>query len=744
MSKTELFKRIHEVRAKDTKAMNIDAMYEPTEYKRRLGEFLDAEFDANYIDHLCSVVTQMSIDAVTFYNEATQELMSLDENRKVLEMDEINRKKYMHSDAFKSDIPDGAKRGILHNYFRVRDRKDILGYFVSTEWNKKKLRFRVKGMMRDIARAVIESPKDSVVANALLDRLAKYTPAKVEGVVVESTTRDNMVMTVLQLFKDIGAVKIEVVQDKRTKAYSHMVSVPFKEEHMTVSLYESYRAVNGRRALLSSPAGVESTDKLMSTGSWYYKSPELSEDVINFLNIQNQTKLNIIDDDTLLEKAIIRKYYDEDDAKFMVLEHMLPWQRERAIKFYEELDDIRQHGGFFVKHFIDSKYRTYEQSELFGVQQNSAARALVEFANRRALNEAGTESMKLDIACKAGYDKATKEEALEGFAIHEKTWREDPKLKREFSVLDGEDTGFIVYQDATNSGTQMYAVATGSKRLAQISGLLKGTRYDAYSMLAEELNKALEVECFNRKNVKSIFMTKLYNAGKELILNGAVKNVEDMNALEQMEMNFGIKKTKLTPLQVTLGKNGYSYEDNYVYARFEVAMGKLAPIALLMMEAIGEIDDRELYSWEMPDGAQCMSARYGVVEEDVLWSNETGNRHHFVHKRKVANKAEKKAALAPGIIHSMDSYALRETVRRCFVEGIDTVTIHDSIGSHPNDAQRVREIYKEVLADMFEMDIMSNILGQLMDREFNVRAVVDKDDLLTVNNILESEYGLWA
>lgn len=744
MSKNELKTIVEAAKAKKTEAFNTDMTYTASEYKTRLSDFLDAEFSVDYLEQIGENMQSVYADSVKFVEDATNELLEVEETRVILEMEEIARKKYMHSKEFKADMPNGKLRGVLHNYFRTIDRRDMIEMFLSSDWNKKRLKFRIKGILRDVSKAVIESPKTNVVANALLERLAKYVPSQIEGINVEAGMKNNIVMTILQVFVDMNVLNIEVVQDRRTKAWSHMVSVPFAEEHMTVTLFESYKAVNGRRALFTEPKDVNPTDKLVSTGSWYYKSPELSGKVQEFLNIQNQTRLNIVENDELMEKAIIRKYYDEDDAKGMRLEDMEPWMRTRAIKFYEELQDIREFGGFYVNHFIDSKYRSYEKSELFGVQQNSAARALVEFAAKTRLNEDGIEAMKLDIACKAGYDKATMEEALHGFEVHEKTWREDPKLKREFEALDSDGTSFIIYQDATNSGTQMYAIATGSKRLAQISGLVKGERFDAYSMLAEELNKALGVACFNRKNVKSIFMTKLYNAGKELILNGKQKNQEDMLAIELMETHFGPKKEKLIPLQKTLADNEHFFEDDHVYAKFETAMNILAPIALQMMEAIGQIDDRELYTWEMPDGATAQSARYDVIEEDVIWSNETGNRHHFIHRRKIASKGKKKAALAPGIIHSMDSYALRETVRRCAEAGIETVTIHDSIGSHPNHAVAVRTIYRMVLGDMFEADIMSNIFNQLLDKEYSVQNIVHDNDKLTYDDIINSEYGLWA
>lgn len=735
---------MNNIAAKRASAKVEDAMYLSTEYKEALNVFLDTEFNEEYLTALKGKMLVSYEETVIFTEEVRVELMEIPWAKVVLEMEPTERKKYMHSDDFKQDVPDGALRGSLWNFPRMEDRRDILAMFLDKQYNKKKLSFRIKGMVRTIAQAVIESGKESIVANALLDRLAKFMPNEIDGVKVEATTRDNMVMTVLELMKKLGYINIETIQDKRTKAWNHMVSSVFAEEFKIVSLYESYRAVNGRRALLSEPKDVVSTDKLVSTGSWYYKSPELSKEVLEFVNIQNKTRLGIVNDYSAFEKAIVRKYYNEEDAETMSISQMEPWMRQRAVLFAKELDDINKYGGFYVTHFFESKFRSFEKSELFGVQQNSTARALVELGNKEALTDAGRMALKLDIAAKAGFDKCTMEEALEAFSKYESEWRGNRDFPREFAVLDMEDeTGFIVYSDATNSGTQMYAVATGSKQLARIAGMIDGERFDAYQMLADAMNKALGVTCFTRKKLKYTFMTKLYNAGKTLILHGEVKDEADMNALERMENFGGIKKSSIEPLQITLANAGHILEDDQVWGAFDKVMSELAPMALIMMDAIGEIDDRELYTWIMKDGAVCQSARYTVVEEDVLWSDEFGHRRHFIHRRKVASKTDKKAALAPGIIHAMDSYALRETVRRLDAMGIASVTIHDSFGVHPNNVFSAQQVYREVLADMLDQDIMSNILNQLLDKEYCVQNIVQDNDKLTREDILASKYALW-
>lgn len=740
MSKTEANNIMKTLQGKT----ETDKRYLADEYREALSLFLDGEYTEELLTELKGKIMLAYEESSSFCEEVRLELMEIPWASVVITMEDAERKKYMHSDQFKTDIPDGSLRGSLWNYPRMVDRKDIIGMFLDKRYNKKKLAFRVKGMLRTLAQAVIESPKDSIVANAVLDRLSKYVPYKIGDTEVASTMKDNMVMTILELFKDLSFIKIDTVQDKRTKAWNHMISMNFAEEFRTVSLYESYRAINGRRAMLREPADVLADAKLISTGSWYYKSPELADEVLKFINIQNQTKLAIYNDFAMFEKAVIRKYYNEEDAVRMSISLMEPWMRERAVLFAKELDDINEYGGFYVKHFFESKFRSFESSELFGVQQNSVARALVELAHKEKLTDEGRMAIKLDIASKAGYDKATKEESLKGFSLHEQTWRDSKEFAREFKVLDSVDEeGFIVYVDATNSGTQMYAVATASKGLGLISGLVKGERYDAYQMLADGMNDILSVDCFSRKKLKYTFMTKLYNAGRELILNGQMKDTSTMNALELMESETGIKKSSIEPLQVTLKSAGYHLEDDLVWASFEKVMGKLAPMALTMMDAIGDIDDREMYSWTMPDGAVCQSARYKVVEEDVLWANEFGHRRHFTHRRKVASREDKKAALAPGIIHAMDSYALREVVRRLHAMGIDSVTIHDSFGVHPNHVFTAQRVYKEVLADMLDMDIMSQILIQLLDKEYRVQSIVSDSDKLTREDILESEYSLW-
>ena len=113
----------------------------------------------------------------------------------------------------------------------------------------------------------------------------------------------------------------------------------------------------------------------------------------------------------------------------------------------------------------------------------------------------------------------------------------------------------------------------------------------------------------------------------------------------------------------------------------------------------------------MPDGH--------VVTVPVIQKIEKGmeidEAGHLRYTYRTAVKAPiaKGRALGANIVHSVDGWICREMVRASEKEGFFLATLHDCFYAHPNYMNRVRELYRELLAQVAEMDLVGAIVSQI-------------------------------
>jgi hypothetical protein len=300
--------------------------------------------------------------------------------------------------------------------------------------------------------------------------------------------------------------------------------------------------------------------------------------------------------------------------------------------------------------------------------------------------------------------------------------------------------GYLVELDAQNSGSQMYAVGMRSRHMAAMVGLYDLTeRLDVYTELMRRLNENLGVNVFTRANVKSIFMTTLYNAGKKLILWGNGKEVDE-DGYDIIDMTAEAKG-KLEPLMLTLDGLGISEDD--AYRAYTHAMWEIAPEAMKMMKKLNKlVDDRLVYEWIMPDGAFCQVAMTATQEHTIQWRDSKNKKHEMTFMEKILQSQGKASALTPSIIQAIDAFVLRRVIDMADLEGIEVVTLHDAYFVHPNNVARIGQIYKIVMCEVMEMDLLTNIYNQLSNTP--VKSLQTQGDTrLTAEDIMNTKYSIW-
>lgn len=472
--------------------------------------------------------------------------------------------------------------------------------------------------------------------------------------------------------------------------------------------------------------------------------PQLVCDAMNKLqNVEFKLRDDLPSD--FLDKYQTDARWEDDNGNFMIGE----WN-----KFITDIQTLNGDPFRFAQ-AADDRGRLYSRATYVALQGDAYQKSMLRFANKEMVenqlaldylkvafcNEANTDKIPVEDAI-AWFDSKTDEE-LDELANHRATEMGDsdayPALRGILNdyraALKGEDIGTIVPWDATNQAAQVYAVLSRDMQTALISNIAyAGEREDAYGELATILNRRLHSTIFTRDNVKYAFMTYLYGAGQSMILNG----YNDLNGK-------GDAKTK----EQSIGRFfPYTMDDEEKWTIFVDSMKELLPAAVEYMEVIYKFADekRSKYRWTMPDG---------FIVETTTFEQEEVIAHYFklgtsmepsstptgsiFAKRETGVYSSK--ALAPNIVHSIDSYILREVVRRA---DFDIVTIHDSYGVHPNNVEKLRQLYREVLISVMEMNLLENILEQINPElaQAVVRRGLLSKGKLTAEMINASEYAL--
>ncbi len=604
-----------------------------------------------------------------------------------------------------------ALQGLIDLQYRI----DSLSILLDGKHTK-----TIKSVFKAILNTQIKSKKNEVIMNALVNPICRAMKLDLKH------SSFTVTMNVLESLKNMGLINMHTITGVKG-GIEWMVSINLTNVAPVTRVYRSVRARYSKLV----PTEVKAGDSLVSKHKFAYDA-KISEGVADVINILNGVALKLDLGQKTVKDLVISKI-EKDGA----LDFSQDWMKGALSSAELEYDIIKENGDqFYIDHFTDGVNRIYEGSEYFGAQQGSVIRESLRLADGQVLTDDGRSEMELAIACKAGMDKGTEEAAREFYEENESVLRKDSEYDTMFDMLDGRIDNLMVEQDENNSGPQFFAVGTGNMRLARITGLLNGERFDAYNLYADIMNQELKTQAFNRANVKSVFMTSLYNAGKKRILWGRTNSVVEGEEVD-IEMSGPQLVGKLVPLMVNSPKSSEE-----TWAAHRKAMWTIAPRAMEVMALIMRLAQSSTVlvpEFVMPDGAVCQMAHTVKEDYSIHWCDNAGRRHRMQHSATVLRANVKDTGYAPRIIQAMDAYALRELVRRANEEGIELVVIHDAFLSHPNHAKRVRELYREVLADMLDQDILSNIIHQLFGTYYKLQ----NKSTLTGDMILNSQYGLW-
>ena len=360
---------------------------------------------------------------------------------------------------------------------------------------------------------------------------------------------------------------------------------------------------------------------------------------------------------------------------------------------------------YFVWRY-DKRGRSYSSGYDLNVQSNEYGKAMLSLHNKDYITN--IDNIKIAVANHAGHDKMTWQGRIDWFNQQldfDVDQFDEPilgaKALRAYSdAKNGYKTGYVMSIDATASGLQIMAALSGCKDTARVCNMLNtGNREDVYQMIADKMNRRLNGKYgVSRKDVKKPCMTHFYNS---------VATPEKMFNEIQLEA-------------------------------FYSTLDGLMPGAMAVMETVNEFWQygSDVHQWSLPDGHV---ARIPVTEmADTRIEVDELNHRTFTYRYEKQQPSKNFRSLVANIVHSVDGYVAREMVRKCHGMGIELVHIHDCFVFSPDYLQAISQAYREVLADIADSNLLSDILSEICGQYIPVSKI--STDLSI--DILNSEYML--
>lgn len=413
---------------------------------------------------------------------------------------------------------------------------------------------------------------------------------------------------------------------------------------------------------------------------------------LNTLNILQSVKYKLTNNVDTPQKL------DEEASDERLVQFALAEIQTRKV-----LKEYRDDEFSFVWKF-DKRGRVYSCGYDINVQGDSYRKASLEFAKEEIVNESGMRWLKIDIANHYGLDKVLWEDRVNFVDVNDSILEaladkaDEPLLYIQAveayrKAQRGLPIGYIVRLDATASGPQiMNTLFRDIEGMKYLNVLGDDTRYDLYTLVAQTMyENTKDSQIWRdlnddfakvRKIVKKPIMTSFYNSTSK------PKEIFGENTIELQE--------------------------------FYKALKRYCEGALAVQDTINACwnNSKDVNIWTLPDGhtAYCPVSK---VLESKIEIPEKGMKITYTHTVQRANFAESRS-LCPNLVHSLDGYICREIVKRLHSKGIEVSPIHDSFGVHPNNCDELRRVYRELLAEIYEEDTLTNLLKEITGSDISV------------------------
>lgn len=578
-----------------------------------------------------------------------------------------------HDEVIKYIVTDFEKedRAPAYKYANLTRLKVLLNSILTS---KVKLRKVALDTLTNIIHSELAAPKGRAVT---LSQAINNCPLKVvttHRVGVEDTEtkmikvlvkgRDNVMeeVEVPSAQWELDEIKLQFVAElceldlvnMKISDHTHMLEIPTNLAGLVAKtewlhMWELSQIIE-KKTILLEPAAVDNRD-LVTRSSWYYRTPNLSPDMIECIEVLQSTKYEFVDNALdLIEDAYMEHLAGDDGA---MPENWRQWVPQRLAFFKEQIAASQANGGHYLVWKTDSANRMYTQAEIGGLQTSAPLRALVKIAG---------------ISNKVKYD-------------------------------------------FRNNVVQMYALLMKTENLAKYVYLVDDSKRagDLRQLIADALNHKLETEVFNKDNIKPLFMVWAYNAGKNRILDGVTIEEESLFGMSSSTVKVKglVALTGAANTEANRDILWTAFHDTVVELAPEIVLLKAIFKKLIKLNPLTETQ------WTLPDGTIAQYASAATAHQTLFFVDSKGKQHQHTQYRKIILENAKSAGLLPRVIHSFDAYVARQLVIRAARLGITIVPNHDSFTFEEEHKDTIFRLVDELFVELLESNYMGEVLKEL-------------------------------
>ena len=394
------------------------------------------------------------------------------------------------------------------------------------------------------------------------------------------------------------------------------------------------------------------------------------------------------------------------------------------------------HERFYFPHFADFRTRLYPLPQELTPQGDKIAKALLQFADGKALGQSGLKWLMIHAANTYGMDKESlsnrEQWAIDNLEMMASV-SSNPITSRDWTKAD-EPFGFLA---AAKEITEAMALADPSEYVSHLPCAMDGTvnGMQILSLMGRDSKGAIATNCkanMERQDlyseVASAVLTILKLKAPECDvsaewfakLNGDKKASRAVVKQPVMTTPYGVTKKGMEDQVVATGQcDGFESGSRTDAAKVMAsaiaeAMTKVNGKAVEIMEylqatALVLCENNLPFSWMTPNGSQVTQAYLNLAEKRV--QTVFGDVKLQVEDKEVGLNAMRTAnGSSPNVIHSFDAAMLQMTVLKMTEAGhTEFAMIHDSYGVHACSTEDLHVALREVALEIFGGNVLESI-----------------------------------
>jgi DNA-directed RNA polymerase len=463
----------------------------------------------------------------------------------------------------------------------------------------------------------------------------------------------------------------------------------------------------------------------------------------------------------------------EDDLEtFFLWKHrMVDWHEQRLVhrstvwemsSFVKNVNRCAKRDSYFPV-FIDSRGRWYYRGTP-NPQGSDAAKAVIQFARKKALGPRGVFWLQVHIANCFGVDKPKMSKRAEWTREH---WQElaeglecpehsniyqqadspfcaiaaamDLKAAFDSGSPETYESGIPVHMDATCSGLQHFSAMLRDEIGGQYVNLTPGgeAKADIYRRVADLVLERVQQDALGdnlmakywleigvtRDMAKSPVMTYVYGATHMSVSGGLMIHLMDEHSWDSKARG------------VSAGKMA-GYLTRLIFRAIEDTVPLAAKAMRWLKDLMRHLDRKHPAQYCTPIG-MFVNHDYPDQEQERVRVRSCGVQYVVMYKQLDVTKPQRmQNAIAPNFVHSLDAAHLGFTALRMQHDELDMVCIHDSFGTHPCDVDAMQEHIRAAFVHMYEgKDHLNDLAEQLgLNVTYNGRGNLD------LSGVLRSEF----